>query len=107
MPKVNLQFEHGQTYENALINFEKGISEARSRFGTFIRRLEWAEDRTKARLSGPGFEVDLRLDKSMVFVTGHIPIPIGFLEGPIKRFLARALNKADEREDKAKLKAER
>jgi hypothetical protein len=89
MPAVNLSFEHGQSYDAARTNFEKGITQAQAKFGMFIHKVVWSDDRTSARLTGTGFEVDLRLDESMVHATGHVPIFLRFLEGPIRKFLAK------------------
>jgi hypothetical protein len=88
MPPVNLSFEHGQSYDTARRNFEKGITHARAKFGMFIRTVVWSDDRTSATLTGTGFEVNLRLDETMVHATGRVPIFPRFLEGPVRKFLA-------------------
>jgi hypothetical protein len=92
MPQVNLSFEHGESYENAKVNFETGITQAHAKFGMFIHRVVWSNDRTSAKLTGPGFEVDLRLDERMVHATGHVPIFPRILEGPVRKFLANTFN---------------
>ena len=74
MPPVNLSFEHGKSYDTARRNFEKGITHAHAKFGMFIHTVVWSDDRTSARLTGTGFEVNLRLDESMVHATGRVPI---------------------------------
>jgi hypothetical protein len=88
MPPVNLSFEHGQSYDTARRNFEKGITHAQAKFGKFIHSVVWSDDSTSARLTGTGFEIDLRLDESMVYATGRVPIFLRFLEGPVRKFLA-------------------
>ena len=89
MPRVDMSFEHGQTFEVAQANFEKGIGEARAKFRIFIRHVEWADDRKSARLSGNGFDIRLRLDENQVHVDGDVAIFPRFLEGPVRRFLAQ------------------
>ena len=93
MPAVNLSFEHGQSYDVARANFERGITEAGSRFSVWIRQVDWSEDRLSAKLSGAGFELKLSLDERMVHATGHLPIFPGFLEGPVRKFLAQTFAK--------------
>ena len=88
MPKVDLSFEHGQTFENARANFEKGITQARSRFGMFIHEVDWSDDRSSARLTGKGFDLRLRLDDARVHVTGTAAIFPRFLDAPVRKFLA-------------------
>jgi hypothetical protein len=90
---LNLSVEHGQTWEVARTNFEKGITEAVAQFGRWIQRFDWSEDRTAARLSGSGYEVDLRVDDRRVHATGHIPFPFRMFEGPARRFIEETIRR--------------
>jgi len=91
MPRVNLSFDHGQSWDAARASFETGITRAAAKFGLWIRRVEWSDDRTSARLFGPGYAVVLTLDERQVHVTGSLPFFPKFLEGPVRKFLAETL----------------
>jgi hypothetical protein len=93
MPPVNMSVEHGQTWEVARSNFEKGIEAARTRFAVWIRRVDWSDDRTSARLSGPGYTLELSVDPREVHARGHLPIFASFLEAPVKAFLKKTFEK--------------
>jgi hypothetical protein len=91
MAQLDMAVEHGQTAEGARANFEKAIAAARSRYGSWIQRLEWSPDRTSVSVAGTGFDVRLSYDDRMVYARGTIPMAVKLLEGPIKAFIARAL----------------
>lgn len=91
MPALNLSIEHGQPYDAARANFETSIVSAGDRFSRWIKAVEWSDDRTAARLTGPGFEVRLKVDPTHVHAAGHIPIFVKLIEAPLRKFLAETL----------------
>lgn len=91
MANLNMSVKHGQTFDDARANFEKGITAAEAKYGKHFREISWSDDRTSARLSGPGFEVNLRVDRESVHATGHVPFFVRMLEGPIRKFIQEAL----------------
>ena len=93
MSSLNLSVEHGQTWDVARTNFTKGIEAAQSQFGTYIRRVEWSDDRTSAQLSGPGFMVEMTVDAQQVHARGDLPFFVRFFEGPLKAFLRKTFAK--------------
>jgi hypothetical protein len=93
MPRLNLAVPHGQPWELARANFEKGISDASTQHAIWIQRVEWSSDRTAATLYGPGYEVLVSLDAEKVYATGTIPIFPWLLEQPLKRFLEGTFGK--------------
>jgi hypothetical protein len=93
MAELNMTVKHGQTPEQARANFEKAITQAQAQGGRWVRRVEWLADRTSALLTGPGFQVTLRVDDESVHATGHVPLPVKLLEGPVRRFVERTLGK--------------
>lgn len=92
MASLNMSIEHGQTWEEARVNFEKGITAAGVRYGKYIRLVEWSDDRTSARLRGKGFDVQLRLDEHSIHADGEVPFFVRMLERPIRRFVEETLN---------------
>ncbi len=93
MPLLNLSVKHGQTWEVARANFEKGITEARTKFAIWIHRVDWSADRTSAKLSGMGFVVEMWVDAQEVHATGDLPAFARLLEAPLKAFLRQTFQK--------------
>ncbi len=91
MAALNMSVKHGQPFEVAKANFEKGISAAQAQYGKYVKQVEWSDDRTSARLSGSGYSVDLRLDGESIHATGEVPFFVRFLEGPIRKFVEQTL----------------
>jgi hypothetical protein len=94
MSPLNLSVKHGQTWDVARSNFVRGIEAARTRFGMWIKRVDWSADRTSAQLSGPGFTVEMSVDAQEVHARGDLPIFARLLEGPIKAFLQKTFARA-------------
>ena len=44
-----------------------------------------------AILSGPGYRVTLSFDDENVYASGHVPLALKLLEGPIRRFVEQTL----------------
>ena len=75
MAALNMAFEHGQAWKVARANFETGITRPGAKFGMWIRKVEWNEERTSARLTGTGYDVLLLLDATKVYATGSTTRP--------------------------------
>ena len=93
MAALDMSFEHGQPWDEARANFEAGVARAAAKYPRWVRDPEWNDDRTEVRLTGPGYDVHLRLDETKVHATGHVPVPLWLLEGPVRRFLKEAFAK--------------
>jgi hypothetical protein len=91
MARVDLAVDHGQEPEAARANFEQAIAKAQTRFGKQMRQVNWSDDRSSVRLTGPGFDVELTYDEHKVYVRGTVPIAFRLMERPIKAFIAHAL----------------
>jgi hypothetical protein len=91
MARVNLAVDHGQEPEVAQANFERAVTAAQARFGTWMRQVDWSDDRSSVRLVGPGYDVELTYDEQKVYVRGTVPIAFKLMQGPIKSFIAQAL----------------
>jgi hypothetical protein len=91
MANLNIVVTHGQSENQARVNFEKAISEASSRHRIWIRKVEWSDDRTSATLSGPRFQVTLSVDAENVYAKGQVPLALKLLEGPVRRFVEQSL----------------
>ena len=93
MSLLNLSVKHGQTWEAARVNFEKGIAEASSTFALWVQRVEWSPDRTRAKLFGPGFVVEMWVDAQEVHAQGDLPVFAQIFEAPLRAFLQRTFPK--------------
>jgi hypothetical protein len=71
---IDLTFRHGQTLEEARSHLEITVTEVNARFGSMIRRAEWAADRSRVKLDGIGFWVEMSVDAQALHATGDIPI---------------------------------
>jgi hypothetical protein len=91
MAALDTSVKHGQPWDTALANFERGVLSAQAQYGSYIRKVDWAEDRTSARLTGPGFDVLLSVDKESVRASGVVPFFVRLMEGPIRRFVQEAI----------------
>jgi hypothetical protein len=88
MAAFQLSYPHGQSLEDARSNFIKGMSEAQSRFGSHLKRIEWSSDQTSAKIGGSGFDLKLWVDDQAVHAEGQVPFLIRLaLEKPIRKFL--------------------
>ena len=87
MAALNMTIQHGQTPEAARANFEKGVTPAREKYGSYVRQVEWSDDHTSAHLTGSGFDVVLSVDDTAVHATGTIPFFAKMLEAPVRKFI--------------------
>ena len=83
MPLIDLTVQHGQTLEEASRRLETAVREISARFGALIRGVEWAADRTRVKLNGVGFWIEMRVDPQAIHATGDIPAIGGMLGGPV------------------------
>jgi hypothetical protein len=79
---VNLTVKHGRSLEEARAQLETAVSEVGARFGSLVRRVDWARDRNSVKLFGTGFEAEIRVDAVEVHLTADVPILGQFLAGP-------------------------
>jgi Putative polyhydroxyalkanoic acid system protein (PHA_gran_rgn) len=97
MSLVSLSIQHGRTKEEARIRLETAVREVTTRFGSMLRRVEWAADRDRVRLEGVGFSLEMWVDEQAVHLTGDIPV-LGRLFGSqvasqLKAIVERAFQK--------------
>ena len=83
MPLIDLRLQHGQTLEEARRRLETAVSDFNARFGSMIRRAEWAADRSRVKLDGVGFWLEMSVDAQILHATGDIPILGRLLGSPL------------------------
>ena len=93
MPLVNLSMKHGTTLPEAEEQLSRTVAQVTAQFGAFVRGVEWAEDRRRVKLTGPGMWVSMRVDAESVHAEGDIPAVSNLLGGGVKKMLAGALKR--------------
>jgi hypothetical protein len=91
MARLNLEFEHDLPLDSAQARFEAGISEASSRYGSWVDRVDWSEDRQSATVFGSGFEVRLWFDERFFHAQGRIPLAWKLFEGAIRHHIRKVI----------------
>jgi len=74
MPLIDLTLQHGQTLAEARRRLEIAVNEVNARFRSMLRRTEWAADRSRVKLDGVGFWLEMSVDAQVLRATGDIPI---------------------------------
>jgi hypothetical protein len=74
MALIDLTLEHGQTLEEARRRLALAVTEVSRRFGSMVRRAEWADDRSRVKLDGVGFWLEMSVDAQVLHATGDIPM---------------------------------
>src|SRR4030095_5501849 len=74
MPLIDLTLRHGQTLEEARRRLEMTVNEVNARSGSMIRRTEWISDRSRVKVDGVGFWLEMAGDVRLMAATGDIPI---------------------------------
>ena len=77
---LNLSFQHGQTLEEARRRLEAAVTRVSTQFQALVRRVDWGDDRTRVKLEGTGFWLEMWVDAVEVHATGNIPV-LGALLG--------------------------
>jgi hypothetical protein len=97
MPLIDLTVQHGQSFEEARLRLESAVQQVNMSFGSMIRRTEWAADRSRVKLEGVGFWVEMSVDAQVLHATGDIPIVGRLLGSPfvsgIRQILERSFQK--------------
>lgn len=92
MARLEISIEHGQSPEVAQEKFESGITAAVSRYGSWIGRLDWSEDRRAARVTGAGYEVRLWYDERSLHARGNVPLAWKLFEPAIRTRIQRMID---------------
>ena len=79
MPLINLTLEHGRTLEEARRHLETAVHQISDQFGSVVRRVDWEADRSRVKLEGVGFWIEMSVDTQVVHATGDVPILGGLL----------------------------
>jgi hypothetical protein len=98
VPLINLTIQHHQTQEEARRRLETAVHEISAKFGTMVRRVEWAANRNRVKLEGAGFWIELWVDALAVHVTGDAPLLGRLLGGPLGSRLKQIVERTFQRQ---------
>jgi hypothetical protein len=91
MPLINLTLEHGRTLEEARRHLETAVHQVSAQFGSVVRRVEWEADRSRVKLEGIGFSLEMWVDAQVLHATGDVPILGGLLGSSLSSRLKQIL----------------
>lgn len=91
MPLINLSVKHGRSLEEARSHLETAVDKVHNQFRTLVRRVAWSADRSRVRLDGVGFWVEMWVDAQEVHASGDIPLLGGLLGSPVATGLKQVL----------------
>lgn len=93
MARLDLKVEHGQPSDVAQAKFEAGVTAALERYGSWIGRVDWSDDRHCATASGAGYEVRLWYDDRFVHIQGQVPLAWKLFEGAIRSRILKVIDR--------------
>jgi hypothetical protein len=70
------------------------VGEVSGKFGAMVRRVEWSADRSRVRIEGAGFWVEMGVDAREVHASGDIPLLGGLLGSPLASGLKQIVQDA-------------
>ena len=91
MSLINLSVKHGRTIDDARQKLEQSVDDVNTRFGSFVQRVDWTDDRNQVTISGTGFKIEMRVDSEAIHVIGDIPLVGKLLASPIVTGLKTAI----------------
>ncbi len=83
MALINLSVKHGKTLDEARSLLATAVPEIQSRLGPMVQRVDWTPDKNGVKLSGVGFDVEMRVDPQEVHLSGDLPFLGNLLSGPL------------------------
>jgi len=86
---INLSVKHGRSLEEARSHLEAAVHKVHSQFRALIQQVTWSADRTRVRLDGLGFWVEMWVDALEVHVSGDLPVLGRLFGSPIATALQR------------------
>ena len=72
---------------------QRTVNEVRAQFGAMIQRVDWADDRTRVKITGFAFWLETTVDGRVLHATGDIPVIGQLLSGDISTRLGQVLER--------------
>jgi hypothetical protein len=87
MSMINLSLKHGRTLEEARLRMAKVVADVNTRFALLVNSVIWSEDRNEVVITGPGFEVRMRVDEQFISLWADVALLGRLLSGPLAEVL--------------------
>ena len=97
MSLFHLTMKHGRTQDEARAALGQAVRAVQDRFGPLVRRVDWDADRSRVRVEGTGFWVEMKVDAQEVHASGDIPILGGLLGGSVGSGIKQIVKQAFEK----------
>jgi hypothetical protein len=94
MNAITMTVRHGRTLPEARAQLEKMVEQVHRQFGAFVHRTDWSPDRSAVKMTGTGFEAEVRVDAEHVHVTADIPLLNNLLGGPLAAGLKQIVHQS-------------
>lgn len=97
MSLIDLSFQHGQTLDEARRRLNSAVDEVHRQLGPAIQNATWSADRSRVKVDGVGFWVEMAVDAQALHAKGDIEL-LGRLigdrvRGGLNRILERTFHK--------------
>jgi putative polyhydroxyalkanoate system protein len=83
MSAITMTIQHGRSLPEARAQLEQLVQQVHRQFGAFVHRTDWSADRSAVKMSGTGFQAEVRVDAELVHVTADIALLNNLLQGPL------------------------
>lgn len=93
MSQITLSLNHGQTLDEARTRMRSAVSQLQGNFSAMVQGANWSSDQNACRVTGKGFEIDMRVDDQKLHITGNLTFLGGLLNSPITAGLKRIVEK--------------
>src|SRR6476646_9428286 len=94
MNDLTFTLKHGTSQDEARQHLRSAVGEVQGRFGGMVRSADWSADDNAVKISGPGFDVDMRVDAERLHVAAHLGVLGGLLSGPFMRGMKAIVQRA-------------
>ena len=93
MSYLTFTLKHGMTLEDARGHLRKAVGEVCTRFKPVVQQVDWSGDGSGVKITGRGFDIDMRVDAQDLHVAGNLAFLGGLLSGPFATGLKQILQR--------------
>ena len=97
MSLIDMRFQHGRTLDEARRRLQSTVDEVHRQFGPTIRSATWSADRSRVRLEGVGFWLEMAVDAQTLHAKGDIVLLGQLLGDQMRAGLNRVLERTFQR----------
>ena len=85
--------EHGASLTEARGRLRTAVSQLQATLPSAVQRVDWSGDETAVKLTGKGFDLQLRVDETRIYASGNLALLGGLLSGPVGTGLRQILQR--------------